>query len=133
MLKFVFVSLLTLFACTSHAEETWSWLRVEAGIPNAVVMRGHAVTLSQDKDKLVLRLSDDGKVVDDFIVKLRVAGSQTVADFEPPNTEKIQLRVSGIHRESSAGNGQLYEEFVLADTRNGNFLVISRFRLSKSK
>jgi len=133
MLKFVFASLVAIFSRTLHAEEAWSWLRVEAGIPNAVVMRGHALTLSRDKEKLILRLSDDGKTFDDFVVRMRLTGDTIVADFEPPNTEKIALRVSGTYRESSAGDGTIYEEFILANTRNGNFLVVSRFKPIKFK
>ena len=96
-------------------------------------MRGHALTLSRDKEKLTLRLSDDGKVFDDFIVRMRLTGSSVVADFEPPNAEKIALRVSGTHRESSVGDGTIYEDFVLADTRSGNFLVVSHFKSIVSK
>ena len=133
MLKFAFLFILAVSSFPIHSEESWFWLRAEAGMQNAVVMRGHATTLSKSKDKLVLRLSEDNKFVDDFSVSLHLSGSLAEAEFEPPNTEKIVLRVFGHYRQTATGDGTIYEEFTLANTQNGNFLLISRFRPKKTR
>lgn len=133
MLKFVFLIVLAVTSLPMHAEDAWSWLRVEAGISGAVVMRGHATTLSKSQGKLVLRLADDDKLLDDFVVNLSLSGSNAEAEFEPPNTERIVLRVAGNYRQTPSGDGTVHERFVLANTQNGNFLVVSRFRPTRAK
>lgn len=132
MFKHIFIAIVLSISCASHAEELWSWTRVEGGIPQAVVMRGSASTLAKTKDSLTLRLSNDDRRIHDFVVTVKISGREVIADFEPPNSEKVMLRVQGTYRESAAGNGTFFEQFILANTSNGNFFVISRFRSSKN-
>jgi hypothetical protein len=133
MFRVILFSLLSLTAFVANAEELWSWVRVEAGIPNAVVMRGQGITVAKNQKEMILRLSADEKSFDKFLIKLHISGGRASASFEPPNTARVKLQVSGIHRETPAGDGSIYEEYILANTGNGNFIILSRFRLRKSK
>jgi hypothetical protein len=128
MKKLLILITLITSSCWLHAEESWSWLRVENGVLNPVVMNGYATTVSNNQGKLVLRLTDKDKYLNDFVVNIRISGNRAEAQFEPPNTEKLILRLTGHYSQSVNNSGNIYEEIILANTQSGNFLVISRFR-----
>lgn len=126
-----FFILVFLAGLANAADETWSWLRVESGLPRPVVMQGRATTISSEPNKWVLKLVSEDRTFDDFTVRVRRSGKNVFAEFQPPNTERVTLDVSGTYRTSPTGVGTIYEEMVLANTMNGNFLIISRVRQSK--
>lgn len=131
MRALVFFVLTFIAGLANAADEAWTWLRAETGLPHPVVMQGRATTVSAESNKWVLRLSSQDKAFDDFIVRVRRSGKDITAEFEPPNTERVTLSVSGTFRVSPLGDGTSHEEMVLANTMNGNFLVISRIRPKK--
>ena len=130
MRSMIFILLLLLSQGAYATEEAWSWLRVEAGLPKPIIMEGQASTLTVDAEGWVLRMINMDKAFDAFNVRIKKSGRSVVARFEPPNTERVTLELSGVYRVSPVGDGSSYEEFVLANTMNGNFLVVSRIRKS---
>lgn len=129
-----FVSLITVIAwVAAHAQTAeWKWIRVEAGIPSAVVMQGQAITVSEQAGQFTLRLSDLERTSNDFVVRIRRSGEAVTAEFEPPNTERVRLQIKGIRRETPMGVGEVFEEMIFAEIKSGNFLILSRFK-KKSK
>jgi hypothetical protein len=133
MRKLLVLIMLAISSWPVHAEELWAWLRVENGLPNPVVMNGSATSISKSQDKLVLRLSEKNKKVDDFVVTIRISGDRADATFEPPNTEKIMLKVYGNYSKFPSGDGGEYKTITLANTKNGNFFTFSHFETKNKK
>jgi hypothetical protein len=133
MLKWI-GSLITVIAWTTANAQggEWKWVRVEAGIPSAVVMQGQATTVSEQAAQWTLKLSDRERTSNDFVVRIRQSGEAVTAEFEPPNTERVRLQVKGIRRETPTGVGEVFEEMIFAEVKSGNFLLLSRFK-KKSK
>lgn len=109
-------------------EPEWKWLRVEAGIPNAVITQGQAATVSAQAGSWILKLSDRDKVINEFIVHVRKSGDVVIAEFEPPNSERVRLQFKGIRRETPTGKNEVFEEMIFSDARSGNFMLLSRFK-----
>ena len=120
MLKWI-VSLIMVIASTTAYAQTaeWKWVRVEAGIPSAVVMQGQATTVSEQSGQWTLKLSDREKTSNDFVVRVRQSGEAVTAEFEPPNTERVRLQVKGIRRETPTGVGEVFEEMIFAELKSG--------------
>lgn len=104
------------------------WVRVEAGIPSAVVMQGQATTVSEQAGQWTLKLSERDRTGDHFVVRIRQSGEAVTAEFEPPNTERVLLKFNGIRRETPTGVAEVFEEMIFAEVKSGNFLLLSRFR-----
>jgi hypothetical protein len=133
MLKRIAISIALFTLTAAHATEAeWKWVRVEAGLPSAVVMQGQATTISESAGRWTLNLSDRERTVNDFVVRIRQSGGLITVKFEPPNTERVLLQFKGVHRETPTGDGKLFEEMIFAEAKSGNFLLLSRFK-KKSK
>jgi hypothetical protein len=133
MLKGIVSLIMAVSVSATYAKDPeWQWLRVEAGIPSAVVMQGQATTVSEQASRWTLKFSDRERVVNDFVVSIRQTGKAVTAEFEPPNTERGRMQMKGIRREMPTGSGELFEEMIFADVKSGQFLLLSRLKM-KSK
>ncbi|MFN9676573.1 MAG: hypothetical protein ACK58C_03010, partial [Betaproteobacteria bacterium] len=98
-MKWIVGLIMVIASTTAYAQTAeWKWVRVEAGIPSAVVMQGQATTVSEQSGQWTLKLSDREKTSNDFVVRVRQSGEAVTAEFEPPNTERVRLQVKGIRR-----------------------------------
>ncbi|MFZ4286521.1 hypothetical protein [Variovorax sp. HJSM1_2] len=128
MLKSLVFILATALWLPGVLASEWRWLRVEAGVPHPVISQGHAVTVVEQSSQLTLKLSDQDKVLNDFMLHTRRSGRNVRAEFEPPNAERGVLRLSGIRHENPLGSGEVWEQMTFADVTTGSFLVVSRIR-----
>ena len=93
----LFIALLSL-AFSSSAQPVWNWVRVEGGLPAAVIMQGTGSTVSERQGELVVRLTESSGSVDVFDVRVARSGKKATIEFQPPNTERGIVRMSGTTR-----------------------------------
>jgi hypothetical protein len=128
----IFIALLgaiTAFAAPGGLESAWAWERYEASQNETISMSGDAVLLRQSKFEYIFLLSDRTAQLETFKVSIRVGkDGHAIATFEPPNSEKVKLQVTGRRYQSPSNN---HIQFVLSSAENGNFLVIRSSRVRR--
>lgn len=120
---------ITVFAAPGGLKSAWAWERYEASHNETISMSGDAVLLRQSKFEYIFLLSDRTAQLEPFKLSIRVGkDGHAVATFEPPNSEKVQLQVTGRRYQSPSTN---HIHFVLSSAENGNFLVIRSARIRR--
>ena len=87
--------------------------------------------ISNRNTEWTLKVTEQEKALDAFVVRARRTNNKVVAEFEPPNTERVTLQVKGVHKVTPAGSGQVLEQIVLADAQSGQLMVFTRFKKAK--
>jgi hypothetical protein len=124
------VALVT-YAQNSAAQSVWSWVRVESGIPNAVVMQGAGITKNENQREIVVLLTDSSQSVDNFEAKVTRNGSQVTIEFQPPNADRHTVRMPGFFRVTRLESNSTFEEYFFSSAQSGQFFLLTRLRNSK--
>lgn len=127
-MKFIVVFLFSILSYSdSYSKDlNWSWYWIQGGVGSPLVYEGVAIKKIISKKEIEFSLVEKSRTLDEFKLKIIFKNNKYIANFYPPNSEKILQNLDGVKIvDKDIGKTRANERYVFFNGRTEQMLVIS--------